>query len=152
MRRVLSVILAVLLCFSLTACAAGSSERNLDINALAEELSKLDCFGGDIFQLGESVIPNFIQVADGVKAVVYTSSGATADEIALFEAPDEKTAGEQLKIAENHIAERTAAYASYMPDEVTKLEDAIVRQEGCYVILCVAGDYEAAQTVIDKFI
>lgn len=151
MKKIISAVLAAILCMSVSACG-GNSSFDIDISSLSGELSGLPCFNNDIYKLEDSSLSYMYELADGVSASVYASSGATADEVAVFEAPDEDTAQQQLEIAKTHIDERTAAYASYMPDEVTKLNSAIVVREGRYVIVCVCSDYDAAQAVIDTYI
>ena len=51
--------------------------------------------------------------------------------------------------AKAHIQSQIDAYESYMPDEVSRLEDAVVRQDGTYVSIVVSADSDAAQKLLD---
>ena len=44
------------------------------------------------------------------------------------------------------------SYADYAPDQVPKLDTAVVRTCGEYVIVCVSADNEKAASVVDAYI
>ena len=83
---------------------------------------------------------------------MYMGSGATAEEAAVFEAKDEETAKQMAEVANQHIQNQREAFESYIPEEIKKLDKAIVEQKGRYVAVCVTDDVENAQKVIDGYL
>ena len=70
---------------------------------------------------------------------------------ALVKATSEDAAKEILSAFEQRVILQSESYADYMPDEVPKLEDAVVRREGVYVLLCVAEDADGGVEVMDNY-
>ena len=50
---------------------------------------------------------------------------------------------------EKRVADQKAALESYQPDEVSKLDGAILEQRGNSVLLAVCADAQAARTAIE---
>ena len=89
-------------------------------------------------------------VDDSVSVIALTGSSAKADEVALFEAKDETAAGEIVNLLKNHIEKQKNDYASYAPNEVPKLDNAVLLQNGKYVALCITSDYKTAESTIQE--
>ena len=62
---------------------------------------------------------------------------------------EEKT-GNLEELLADHVSYRLDSFSTYLPAEAEKLRHAILTREGRTVILCVCGDYEAAQAVLDE--
>ena len=92
-------------------------------------------------------------VGDQVEeAVVYMGSGATAEEIAVFACKDADAAKNQVTpVVKQHIEDQITSFESYVPGEVAKLKDAVVRTVGRYVAVCVSDDSAAAEKILDKY-
>ena len=81
--------------------------------------------------------------------IVYTSLSAGAEEIAVLVLTDEDAAAAALDGLEARVADQKAVLESYQPDEVSKLDSAIVEQRGNSVLLAVAADAEKARAALD---
>ncbi len=79
---------------------------------------------------------------------VYGSTGATAEELAIFTFSNHDDAGTALTALQNRVADRKEALASYQPDEVTKLEGAVTQARGNSVLLVIAADYTPVETFL----
>ena len=89
---------------------------------------------------------------DKIKAmkVYVSSSGGTSEEIAAFEANDEDTAKEiEAKLNERVEAQKTS-FKNYVPEELKRLENALVIRKGNYVYLSVSGDPDKAKSIIEE--
>ncbi len=75
-------------------------------------------------------------------------SGATAESIAMFKAVDAKSAQDIEKQLEVFIDGYIEGYSDYKPEEVPKLESAIIERKDVYVVLCISADNDAAKTVV----
>ena len=62
----------------------------------------------------------------------------------IFTAEDSKGADETEAMANSLIERLKDTFSSYDPEEVTKLNSAIVRKKGSYVVLLVTNDYDNA--------
>lgn len=82
---------------------------------------------------------------------VYMSSGGTADEFAIFFAKDTETAKEITKFVEMRVEDQKSVMENYLPEEMSKLENAVIKSEGPYVILCVTDDAETAKDIIHGY-
>ena len=89
---------------------------------------------------------------DKIKAmkIYVSSSGGTSEEIAAFEANDEDTAKEiEAKLNERVEAQKTS-FKNYVPEELKRLENALVIRKGNYVYLSVSGDPDKAKSIIGE--
>ncbi|MDD6484141.1 MAG: DUF4358 domain-containing protein [Clostridiales bacterium] len=77
----------------------------------------------------------------------YAGTKAVVDEIAVIKSSDAQEAQAQI---EAYVASQKESYASYKPDEVTKLEDCVIKTVGDYVIYVASADNAAAQAVVDS--
>ena len=80
----------------------------------------------------------------------YISSGATAEEIAVFEAADKAAADRLYKAAQERVENQKTAFEDYVPAEMTKLGNPVLVKKGSFVVLCVADDAAAAKKIVDK--
>ena len=78
----------------------------------------------------------------------YVSTGATAEEITVIKAKDEATAKSIKEKLSERVKAQKSSFESYIPKEVEKIDNAIVYQEGVYVILSISNDSEKAETII----
>ena len=89
---------------------------------------------------------------DKIKAmkIYVSSSGGTSEEIAAFEANDEETAKEiETKLNERVETQKTS-FKNYVPEELKRLENALVIRKGNYVYLSVSGDPDKAKSIIEE--
>ena len=88
---------------------------------------------------------------NAVDCRLYIGSGATAEEIAVFEFGSVSDAEEGLKAAEARISEQKKSYESYAPDEIKRLDNSVVKCAGKYVAVCVTND-KAAEKIISEYL
>lgn len=130
---------------------AGCTHKSVDINIekLSLQLVKGVEFKDELSLIDNSVIDKIYQLPEDTAFAVYVGSGATAEEVSLFQCKDEATAKTMLEIATTHIKDQKESFADYIPEEVAKLESAIVLREGTTVIVCVTDDLANANGIID---
>ena len=135
-KRMLPFLLALALLFGLAGC--GATGGSLDIQALAEDLLKNGEFSDELWKIDDSMVQKLYNVSDYTQALVYVGSGATAEELALFAFPSEDAAAQGLQKAKDRLESQIADYRTYLPQEVPKLQNAVVMQCGNFVIVCVS--------------
>lgn len=134
----------------LTAGCGGDKAKTIDAKALADSLLSEISYEDELEELSEEMAAMSIDTEDGVKTWLYMGSGATSEELAVFETPDEETAKKQLEHVKDFVDDQIEAERDYRPEEVKRLEDAVLEQRGKYVILCVSADSDKAKEIIEK--
>lgn len=147
-NKISMFLLAGTVMTGLTAC--GGSAKEIDAGALAESLVNDIEYTAELSQISDEELEFFIDMEDGVTAVMYMSSGETAEEVAVFTAPDEETASTMKENVSAFLTEQADAFAAYEPETVNRIENAVLEQIGNYVILHVSDDTAKAQEMIEQ--
>ncbi len=152
LKRIAAFAAAALACVSLAGCGSANN-ITVDVNALATELKDGISYQDTLETVEPAMISKLYDVGDEVEeAVVYKGSGATAEEIAVFVCKDANAAKKQvLPVMEQYIEDQITSFESYVPSEVAKLKDAVIRAAGRYVAVCVSDDSAAAEKIMDKY-
>ena len=82
----------------------------------------------------------------------YVGSGATAESMAVFEAVDADAASSIADALQTFTDGWIAGYSDYKPEEVPKLESAVLEQNGVYVVFCVSADNTTAKTAVQDLL
>lgn len=146
-----TIITVIVLTFAILMTACGKAEKNIDVEALAKQLHQEVTFSDELSAIDGEMAQLLYNIDDAVKQSVYLSSGATAEEIAVFELKSDEAAKNAKEKAEDRIKEQIESFRTYVPAEVARLENAIVEVTGRYVIVCVS-DGDAAKKIIDSYI
>lgn len=152
MKKLFAFLAAAVVCASLAGCG-DQKDLTIDVNAMAKDMAEQVTYQDQIALIDGDMAGMMYDIPEGVENVaIYMGSGATAEEASVFEAKDEETAKKMKTVAEEHIKNQRAAFEDYIPEEVKKLDKAIIEQEGRYVAVCVTDDTENAQKVIDGYL
>ena len=156
MRR-FAGIAAVLFLLLLPLAACGGAEEKAgfdpeitllaDAGAFSEELEELD---GDtaftLYGLGNSGLER----EDLTAAKVLRSAGATCEEGAVLVFTSGDQAQTAVQALGDYVQKQIDSNRDYRPQELPKLESAVIQQRENTVLLLVAGDLEAAQGVLEQ--
>ena len=138
-----------------TVGGAGGSKEDLNINVkdMANELKSGLTFEDTLSELDTGMALTYYGIdADSVKdSVIIVSTGATAEEIAVFEAADSDAADKVKTACEDRKEKQTTSYADYKPSETGRLDKAIIKEDGNYVVYCVTDDTDKANEIINKY-
>lgn len=145
MRRA-GALFAALLIFGLSACGpvqvdpAAALQTIRDTVPFSEELTELD---------KAAICKNYdLEEDDLAGCAAAIGSGATAENAVVLEGVD-SAAAERLEAAMRAFLEDwIEGYSDYKPEEVPKLEQAVLRTRGSYVILCVSADSGKAAAAV----
>lgn len=148
-KKAAAALLAAALVFALAACGQGK-EPELNIDEFGQELYAAGTFGEELYALDESVAQGFYGVDAQTRCWVRAGSGATAEELAVFETEDAESAAALVGKLQARNTDRIESYSSYIPGEVPKLENAVIISGGRYVVLCVATDASAVKELAEK--
>ena len=146
MKKVMLTVLAA----GVLLCSWGEQPKDVDIDALAQQIVEGVSFDDALAEIDDSMISMLYNIEGYTDAVLYKGSGATAEEVAIFQMGSSDDAKTALEQAQAHIQSQIDSYESYIPEEVSRLEDAVVRQDGSYVSVVVSADAAAAEKMLDE--
>lgn len=147
---VLSAVLT--LCIAIGGCGSRKTGAEINVDSAAQKILSEVEFEDELAMIDSEAITYLYGTDDSEDAAVYMGSGATAEEIAVFDAGDGDGGEEILEIVKKHVADQIESYRYYVPSEVARLENAVIRREGRYVFLCITKDTAKARAVIDGII
>ena len=149
MKKLFATLLSLAL--AVTLCACGSF--TLDTAALETEVIDSVTFDAPLQKIdNENTKEVYYSLPENVNAIVYRGSSISADQFCIFTAKDSSGANETEQMALELISDLKETFSSYDAEEVTKLNSAIVRKKGNYVILLITNDYENGNKIIDKYL
>lgn len=150
MRKVITLVMAALFVFA-AGCAQKTNGLNVDAAAAADKLASSVKFSDQMTAVEEKTALKLYGLDPGAVAGVkaYESSGATAEEIAVFEAKDDASAGKVREAAQKRIENQKSAFQDYQPKEMAKLKDPVLVTTGRFVVLCVSNDNSTARNTIN---
>ena len=133
--------------------SAAQTEENVsyDVAAIADRLKNEITYKDGLNELDAAMYEKIYKI----KPELYTASkvyvgagGATAEELACFEAKDEAAAGEIKTCLETRIENQKKSFENYNPEELDKLGSPVLVQKGKYVFMCLSDDNSKANEII----
>ncbi|MBR5485278.1 MAG: DUF4358 domain-containing protein [Oscillospiraceae bacterium] len=155
-KRLTAAVLCTAIAFAaFTGCAAKEEQTDIDLTKTADELQSQLVFKDNLNRLDDSMMSNFYPSVDLSKvseyAVFVSGTGSTAEEIALFELKS----SDDIQMIENAIDERLTdqkiAYQDYVPEEMVKIENAVVKTGGNYVFAVLCDDTDSASEILSGY-
>ncbi|MBR1864391.1 MAG: DUF4358 domain-containing protein [Ruminococcus sp.] len=164
-RKTVCVLLAALaVCCSFAACGGnddgGSSDKSTaavqqdsvkDAGAVADEIKNAVEFEDDLVEFDSAKIAKILGIEESSykKAKVYaSSSGATPEEIACFDAADKDSASAIKSALDSRLENQKKTFTDYKPEQKPKLDSAVVKVKGESVYYIVSGDSAKAEEII----
>lgn len=142
---------AAALCVAAAGCSTQLTLEPADALAqLKEEIT----FADQMTDMDSEGACRFYDVDTGLvnDSSAYVGSGATAESMAVFEAVDADAAGSIADALQTFTDGWIDGYSDYKPEEVPKLESAVLEQKGVYVVFCVSADNTAAKTAVQDLL
>ena len=126
-------------------------KEDVDLNAAADALASEGKFTAELSQLSAAAVPNFFAVEDGSESVVYMANNGSADSFGLFKCSDGEAAAATLENVKTYIAGVRDNAVLYTPDDVPKIDAAIVQVYDKYAVFCISDDAAKAKEIIERF-
>ena len=152
MKRIITLLLAVMTAVSLVACgdkasatvdAAGIQLREAHPNTVVLELRRA---------LSAIDAGDYLELPEKCEASAYMSDGSTVEEIFVVQCSD-KTDASAVKVSMQSLLDsQKQEMERYKPEEVARLDNAIFATYGTCVVLCVTNDTDTANAVIKEFV
>lgn len=152
MRRFLCMLCSAALGLSLAACGGDSSApAPFDPEADGKTLLETEgVFSGSLTAIDQDVACTLYGIDEStVTASAVYGSTVSAEELAIFTFSDEtaaQTAGEQLGY---RVEDRREELENYLPEELPKLDKAVIEVRGTSALLVIAADYGPVETFLE---
>lgn len=153
---------AILGCTAMVSCggkdtATSSAQtanvtEKIDVAAVADKLKNEITYKDTLTELTSDMIAKLFGLTadtDYTAGKVYVGSGgATAEEIACFEAKDSTGASKIKETLDKRVESQKKAFENYQPKEMDKLNSPVITVKGNYVMMCISDDNSKAQEII----
>ena len=129
-----------------------SGGGEIDMEAFASDMLDGVPFGGEMTKAGDGITARLFGLGEGEvrNGIVYTC-GSAADEFAAFETDSPEAAQKLAEKLRERVETKKLDFEGYRPEEMPKLENAVVISDGCFAAMCVTNDSDAARTVIGRY-
>lgn len=152
MMKKVSILLTLLMIVLVAAGCSSSKPVTLDVQQTADKLAQEVSFQDQLTSLGQdAALKLYDLTADDVEAVaLYVGTGATAEEISVWQGKDANAAKNIQNAVNTRIENQKESFVDYNPEEMPKLENPVVVAKGNYVVLCLSSDNDNAKQIIDS--
>ena len=145
MKKIISLILALVLMLSLAACGGSKAAEpvSVDVAALYESYSQ---YMPDMFYPDEDTLLNFLGVEASDCAqykIAICAEGMRSDEVWLIEAKDQAALENLRTLAQTRIQSKLDETVTYAPDQYVIVEKAQILENGLYLALLISPDVDA---------
>lgn len=147
-KRLLTFLVCGMLLFSMAACGAVSGKKKVDGAAMVQALLDQVTFAGPLSDVGDSAFLYFTDLPEGTQVKYYTGSGYYADAVALITLAKTSDAVAAMASVEAYLAQTRNLFANYIPEELDKIDKAIVWESGRHIILCITDDHVKANKLL----
>lgn len=150
MKKMLCGVVCCLL--MLTGCAKDSGSTPFDPSETTQALLDSGAFSETLEELDYEIAAMLFGLSGDAGqyegTMLYYSTGATSETVAVVCARETDQTAAVEKALNGWVESQIEAVRNYQPDEVEKLEHAIVETRGNTVLLAVAADWEKARAAI----
>lgn len=173
MKKILSLAAAAVLVLSLASCGGQPAENGstapsteptssapIEINVPAADVAKKLLDGieyEDDLELSDETAQGNIDFISAIydvdaslmaDAAIYTSSNATPEEICVMKASSDDAVAALKTACEGRLQGRIADFTDYNPEQMPKLESAVIYTSGRYVVFSVSGSADSAKSIL----
>ena len=146
---VLSVIASAVI---LAGC--GDKKTEFNVTDLGNELVTSISYDDELSPLDIDTARMLLNLSDIniVDSAIYEGSGATAEEIIVLKCSSEGDVTKAKNMMDERVAEQKESFEDYVPQELPKLDSAVIKTSGTYAVLSVSGDSAGAEKIIEKYL
>lgn len=156
MKKKIWIILIILIIAIVFAIVFIPKNKDVQINIqdLASRIVESASFEDQLEQAdSEMVMDDYNFSSDEINDLVsYQGSGATSEELVILQVKDKSKINSVKEKINTRLSERRGAFESYLPKEVGKIDNNILRVEGNYVIFCVSNDSSKVNQIINDYV
>lgn len=145
--------IACLLAFS--ACGEQTEDnqnaKDFSSDSLVQDILSNVTFSDDLEKADDEAASFTFSFSVDTEILLYRTNGYYADELAVFTSASSSDADTVYDTVTAHIQDLKDSFSAYLPEEVPKIEDAILEKYENYVILCITDDSDTAKDIIADY-
>lgn len=151
-KEICIIILIVVIISGILLFTNRDKDITIDINKISKDIMENIKFEDELNKMDNNTVSKLYDINNATSQLVYMSSGATAEEIAIFEFKDKEECKIALEKANKRIEEQKENFKDYMPKEMKRLENAIIKNKNKYLIVCITNNQEKIEEILNKYI
>ena len=150
------LIVSVLLLLCMVGCGTGEEQETVvpDVYTLSEKLMEGLTFEDSISEVSADRAMKYYGIDSGMvrDGVVYMSTGATSEELAVFQANTDVDAQNILAAMTARRDSQIKIFLDYKKSEIGRLDDAVLYSHGSFVVYVVCDDSAVAEKIIRGYL
>lgn len=149
-QRITTLLFACLLLLPLAGCSSKEEAKTLDLNAFTKSVLDAVEYDDELTLLPEGAASDYYNIPfDGLKQYVVYVSGtmATSNELAVFEVENADALKAAQETAEARLNDLIESYENYRPDELARLNNALILSADNYLLFSVSNDNDTVSTL-----
>lgn len=153
MKKNITIIVTIVLLVAAMLAACGGKKADFDVASLGSDLDTKITYQDSLMEMDVDTAGMFLNLSDVAvtKAAIYEGSGGTAEEIVVLECATDDDAKKAEQVLKTRVAEQIESFTDYVPEELTKLNDAVIKVNGKYAVLSVSDSPDEARKIIDSY-
>lgn len=149
MNRLIAVVLVLASLLVLAGCKKEEGST-VDGFALAQVMLEQIPFDTEITDVGADAALYVSGLPEGAAVRLYMGSAYYSDALVVIQVQDEDHMEDAEAALNNYIAQVRNQYVSYLPDQVDKIDNAVIWKQSPYLVACICPDAKAAQSLADN--
>lgn len=155
MKKIVSLLLVLALCLlSITACSGDKAQGDIDVAAAAQQAKDAGGYTDELIQLTDETILSSYALLDTQKlesyAVYVSGTMGTPEEVAVLTGKSDEDVAGILAAVQRRVEDLTINFEDYRPDEMPKIQNAVIVEKGRTVLFAICPEHDAVQKVFDK--
>lgn len=153
MKRKMCIIIFILVIIGfIFIFTINRKDITIDINKLANDILQDSEFEDELNKIDDDIVVKLYDIDNAVSQEVYMSSGATSEELAIFEFRNEDDCKKAVEKVNERIENQKQNFKDYMPKEMIKLDNVIIKKVNKYLIVCVTDNREDVEKILNRYI
>lgn len=157
MKKITALIMTLSMLLMLGACSSRTAAaENPDAGDIAAKIISNVKFQDQLVELKNDTVNKIYSKLDLSMAEDYciyvSGTNATAEELAVIKLADSSNADAVKAAFEARIQDQKFRYENYNPQEMVKINDAVIAKKGSYIMLAVADDSAKCEKLFNNSI
>ena len=153
MKKILAALLAAMMLMTLAACGGGNNEtKTVDVQKLADDLKDNVAYSTALIADAVEELNYKMDPPEGTTMAGYIADGNAYDMIVVGQCASEEDAKTLYANVQTYVSDLKTEAGRYSPEEVARLDGALLRQTGTLVVLCVSDDTAAATAIVEGYL
>ena len=152
-KRVMAILTTMVLGAVLLA-GCGGSKKEMNVDELSGRLLNEIKYQDTLSKMDLDTAGMFLNLSgfEITNAAIYESSGWTAEEIVVLQCASDADADQAKAALDARVAEQKTNFVDYVPEEMEKLNAAVVVKSGNTAVLSVSDEPDKAKEIIGEYL